>query len=151
MGQAPSSQQFMTDGRPLTQRSAKFTQPSNLQNSMPFNAQSSGQYNSGGLTHVQGAPSALQPSDMQGERMPLVSSSHLHIYRAPLSQCRLEQQLLQNAHLDPSEFWGVCSSTGSSRLHGIRPTARQEWTSCVPGRTSKSLLLATIWHACLLL
>ena len=78
MGQAPSSEQFMTDGRPLqrqTQQSAKVhqaTQPSNLQNSMPFNAPSSGQYTRGGLPHVQGAPGALQPSDVQGERMPLV-------------------------------------------------------------------------------
>ncbi|CAL8467963.1 g7501 [Coccomyxa elongata] len=70
MGQAQSSDQFLTqDGRYKQQTS----QPGNsqLQNALPLTSPSSSQYNHGALTGAQTSPGVVQPSAVQGERLPL--------------------------------------------------------------------------------
>lgn len=75
MGQASSSDQFITDSKQSGQimpQELSHTGKQQLQNSMPFNAQSS-QFNRGALTRAEDATGRGQTAAVQGEQMPLVS------------------------------------------------------------------------------
>jgi len=75
MGQAPSSDQFITDNKQSRQiMPQELSHPGGqqLQNSMPFNTQSS-HFNRGTLTRAQDVTGRGQTAAVQGEQLPLVS------------------------------------------------------------------------------